>query len=401
MLSPAVDLEARRGAHPPLHSIPLGQCWGWIYADAGHVNLALWQETFGGRLKDFAYYRLLDQTLATDFAFRYLVLGLPNENPFALQPLILLDQDLSIGFDPRLRAKIRLIRRYLPRFLRARMMLAGCLTGEGHLGVTSKVNRRKAAAILAQALIRYADAENISLITLKDFPAAERSELQPLLNAGFTRLDGYASLKLKLDFASFEEYLRERLSRTTRKNLGRKFRRASTKAPFLTFEVRDDCRAIIDEIYPLYLAVAQRSAVQFEVFTREYFIEASLTMSGRCRFFVWRNRGRAVAFSYCTVWGDTIYDHDLGLDYFFAHELSLYYVSFRDIIVWALQNGYCTYRSAPFGYDPKLHLRLALEPVDLFVRHRPLLNLLLRYFAPRFSPSSCDPLLRRHCSAAS
>jgi len=83
-----------------------------------------------------------------------------------------------------------------------------------------------------------------------------------------------------------------------------------------------------------------------------------------------------------------------------ARELNLYYFSFHDIIEWALQHRYRTYRSAPFNYDPKMHLRLELEPVDLFVRHGlPLCNFLLRHFAPRFSPVQSNLVLRRNFSA--
>jgi hypothetical protein len=112
-----------------------------------------------------------------------------------------------------------------------------------------------------------------------------------------------------------------------------------------------------------------------------------------------------IAFSYCTVWNETIFDHDIGLDYAVAHELNLYYLSFRNIVEWALQHGYRCYRTAPFNYGPKMHLRLELEPVDLFVRHRSLvLNFLIRHFrhfAPRFSPARSDSALRRQFPATS
>ena len=97
-----------------------------------------------------------------------------------------------------------------------------------------------------------------------------------------------------------------------------------------------------------------------------------------------------------TVAGDPVYDHDLGLAYSVAHDLHLYYVTFRDILQWALRHGYRRYRTSPFNYEPKMHLRLQLEPVDLFVRHRsPWLNFLLRDFAPRFAPARSEAVLRR------
>ncbi len=122
-------------------------------------------------------------------------------------------------------------------------------------------------------------------------------------------------------------------------------------------------------------------------------------MPERCRFFIWRQAGKAVAFSYCTVSGDTIFDHDLGLDYAVAHDLHLYYVTFRDILQWALRHGYRCYRTSPFNYETKMHLRLLLEPVDLFVRHRlRLVNFLLHHFAAHFAPGRSERVLREFYS---
>lgn len=373
-----------------------------IYARAAEIDLRLWLEAFGDQAKDVAYYQLLERTMSRGFLYRYLVLSLPNEKPFALQPLILVDQDLSLSLGPAAVRALAFGRRFFPRLLRARMLLAGCLVGNGHLGVIPGFSRTNAVAFLADALEKCAEIERVQFVTIKDFPAETRAEMAPLADAGYTRLDGFPPLKLALDFDSFEDYLNARLSRTTRKGLRRKFRAVTQAEPPITLEVRNDCRAVIDEIYPLYLAVAQRSEIQFEVFTREYFLETSLTMPDRNRFFIWRQNGKAIAFSYCAVWGDTIFDHDLGLDYAVAHDLHLYYLSFRDILEWALRHGYRTYRTSPFNYDPKMRLRLELEPVDLFVRHRvALLNFLLRRYAPRFSPVQSDPVLRRHFSTLS
>ena len=143
--------------------------------------------------------------------------------------------------------------------------------------------------------------------------------------------------------------------------------------------------------------MAQQSEVRFEIFTREYFIQAPRLAPGRFRYFIWRQNGRAVAFSFCTIWNGTIYDNDIGLDYTVAHELNLYYVTFRDLLSWALSHGLRRYASAPFNYDPKLHLRLELQPVDIYVKHTSrILNPLVKTFAPAFEPARSDPTLRRH-----
>jgi predicted N-acyltransferase len=118
-------------------------------------------------------------------------------------------------------------------------------------------------------------------------------------------------------------------------------------------------------------------------------------MPDRVRFFVWRQNGRAVAFSICLVAADTIYDEYIGLDYSIAFELHLYHLSYRDILAWAMKNGYKRYVSMGVSYRPKLHLGHRLEPLDLYVRHSsPLINAVF-LFLPLVGPVSRDKTLAR------
>src|SRR5262249_5555426 len=368
-----------------------------IYHRAEDVDPAIWGAAFGDSHKDFEYYRLIEETMTADFAYRYLVLFDREGNPVALQPLILVEQDLAASARAAIARIIAFIRSWQPRFLRGLMLMAGCLVGDTALGLIAPADAQDVVTLLAAALLMYARSQKISLVTVKDTPAISRDELSPLLRTGYTRLPGFPPLTLDLNFASFEEYMATRLSKVTRKGLRRKLRKSGRAMPPLTLEVSEDCTKIIDEIYPLYLNVAHRSPVSFEVFTRDYFLEAGCRMPGRFRYFTWRQDGKAVAFSFCTIWKDTIYDNDIGLDYDVAYTLNLYYVSFRDVINWALRHGLKYYCSAPFNYDPKLHLRLQPLSVDLYVRHRSsIINALIRRIAPLFAPAKSDPALRKY-----
>jgi multidrug transporter EmrE-like cation transporter len=380
--------------HESLDSFPLRRGRAVVYARAIEVDPGIWRAAFAESRKDFDYYRLIEETMTSGFIYRYMVLFDREENAIALQPLILVDQDLAATTTPTITRMVQFIRRVWPRLLRNRMLLAGCLVGEDEPGVIPPADLRQVSALLAEALVVFARRQKISLISAKDFPGTRRDELSPLLAADYTRLRGFPPLMLDLSFASFDEYL-ERLSRVTRKGLRRKLRKTETSSPPITLEVLTDCRDVIDEIYPLYLQVAARAPVEFEIFSRDYFIEAGKRMPDRHRYFVWRRGGKAIAFSFCTIWKDSLYDNDIGLDYSVAHELNLYYVTFHDLIVWALQHGLKEYHCAPFNYDPKLHLRLKPIDVDLYVRHRStIINALVKWFAPWFAPAKSDPALR-------
>jgi hypothetical protein len=366
-----------------------------VYRHASDIEPELWATAFADTPKDLRYYELLEQTMRRQFDYRYLLVFDETDRPRALQPLILATQDLAASAGEKFARLVAKLRLRFARFFQSRIVLAGCLVGDGKTGLLG--SDETVLPMVADALEQFARSEKIGLFGFKDFPVATRAGLSFLNAAGYGRLAGFPSLALNLDFISFEEYMKMRLSRVTRKSLRRKFRVADSASPPLTLQVLLNAEKVIDEIYPLYLAVAKRSDVHFEIFTREYFLEAGRIASGKFRYFVWRQGGRAVAFSFCTIWNGTIYDNDIGLDYSVANELNLYYVTFRDLLSWALKSGLRRYASAPFNYDPKLHLRQELQPVDLYVKHTsPVLNSLIRTLAPVFEPARSDLTLRRH-----
>lgn len=376
-------------------TLTLSRGYAVIFQHARDVPMEFWERGFSETWKDFHYYQLIEQTMKCGFEYRYLLVFDENDRPLALQPLLLANQDLAISADARVAGLVAKLRSYWPRFFKSRVALAGCLVGEGKMGMLEA--DEMVALFVADALEKYADSIGVRLVGFKDFPTRKRSVFSCFANAGYVRITGFPPLLLDLNFASFEEYATKRLSRATRKNLRRKFRAADGASPPITFEVWTDAEQIIDEIYPLYLAVAKTSAIQFEIFTLEYFLEAGRCAPGKFRYFVWRQGSRAVAFSFCTIWNGTLYDNDIGLDYSVAYELNLYYVTFRDLLNWALANGLHCYASAPFSYDPKLRLRLQPQAVDVYVKHTsPWLNSLIKLFARVFEPVRTDPVLRRH-----
>jgi hypothetical protein len=365
-----------------------------VFERARDVPMEFWARGFSDTAKDFQYYELIEQTMGLAFQYRYLAVFDRTNRPVALQPLILTTQDLAVSASEAIVRFVAKLRTLWPRLWRIRMALAGCLVGEGETGAIESVE--VAIPLVAESLEKYARGQGISLVAFKDFPTKMRRAFSCLNRWGYARVAGFPPVTLDLNFASFDEYMAMQLSRATRKNLRRKFRAADDASPPLALEVWTDAEQIIDEIYPLYLAVAQTSAIRFEVFTREYFLQAGRCAPGKFRYFIWRQGCRAVAFSFCTIWNGTLYDNDIGLDYTVAYELNLYYVTFRDLLSWALANGLRRYASAPFSYDPKLRLRLQLQPVDVYVKHiSPWLNPLIKILALLFQPARTDPVLRR------
>ena len=362
---------------------------------------AAWREAFRHLAKDARYYDIVGATLG--FSCHGLRLEDCAGEPGGVQPFFFVDQDLAATAPAWVRAPLRAVRRLFPRCLRLKMLMVGCAAGEGQLGGAGPAERR-GLAVLRQAMVQVARAHGAALVVWKDFPAHYRAPLAPLHTPPaegvcYVRIPSMPATRLELDYASFDDYMARKLSHAMRKNLRRKFK-ALTKAAPLEMEVTHDLGAHLDEAHALYLQTFARSPLQFEKLTKEFLLRLGAEMPERVRFFLWRQNGRLVAFSLCLVHDGAIYDEYLGLDYTVALALHLYFVTFRDILTWALAQGLKTYHSTPLNYDPKLHLGFALAPLDLYVAHpSPVLHALLRRILPLIQPTRAEPALQHFANA--
>jgi predicted N-acyltransferase len=350
--------------------------------------------TLVSQRKDYRYYELLEGTVHREFEYRYFAIEDRSGDVKAIQPFFVLDQDLLAGMASRKGRLIGAIRRAWPRFLRMRTLMVGCVAGEGHLD-GDELSHSTNARLLASEIVAHARDLHVSLIVLKEFPARYRETLKCFVERGFRRIPSFPMTRLNIDYPNFDEYMRRALNSATRTKLRRKFR-ASAQATPIELSVINDASPIVDEIYPLYLQVYQRSKFRFEQLSKDYFCNIGRIMPETVRFFVWRQGGRPVAFTLCMVHGDTIYTEYIGLDYSVALDLHLYHYAVRDMISWAISKGYKCLRSSGLNYDPKLHLRHQLDPVDLYVRHAsPIANAILRQALVLMEPTRYDKTLRK------
>jgi predicted N-acyltransferase len=185
------------------------------------------------------------------------------------------------------------------------------------------------------------------------------------------------------------------LNGATRRKLRKKFA-AAAAAPPIEMSIRSDIAPLIDEISPLYLQVYNRSKLHFEKLTKPFLSRVGRLMPDKVRFFLWHQEGRLVAFTLCMIEGDAIYAEYIGLDYSVALDLHLYHYAVRDMVSWAIVQGYKWLRSSGLNYDPKLHLRHVLDPTDLYVRHTsPIINAILTRILPWLEPTRYDPVLKK------
>jgi hypothetical protein len=366
-----------------------------VYTRLELMQCPHWTHAFATERKDRRYYELVEDTIHKDFDYRYFAIKDDTGTVRAVQPFFILDLDLLVGVSTKFGTLIDGIRRLFPRFMRMRTLMVGCVAGEGHLDGARTISCDAPAQALASTVVEHARYLRAPLIVLKEFPAKYRPALGCFLQQGFTRVPSLPMTRLNIDYASFDEYMRRALNSPTRTKLRRKFR-AATRGPSIEMTVVEDITTVVDDIYPLYLNVYNRSKLHFEKLTKEYFCGLGRLMPDKVRFFVWRQNATIVAFAACMLQGEALYAEYLGLDYTVALDLHLYHYAYRDIISWAIANGYKEFRSSGLNYDPKLHLRHQLGPIDLYVRHTSWFpNIILRFVLPWIEPTRHDKTLQK------
>ena len=81
-------------------------------------NLDAWSRAFQDKCKDHRYYALIEQTLANDFEYRYVVLEDASGKVRGIQPILFVRQNLIEGMRGPFRAIVDLVRRL--QLIRAR-----------------------------------------------------------------------------------------------------------------------------------------------------------------------------------------------------------------------------------------------------------------------------------------
>jgi Acetyltransferase (GNAT) domain len=368
----------------------------FVAASARDIDPEIWANAWTQHAKGNRFNEVVEQGLSDQFEQRYFVLVNSQGDQISIQTFFVIKQDLTAGLPESVRNTVNRLRRRWRSLFFMRMLMVGSPAEE------SLLDREEPWAVeaLRMALERYAREARIGLVLLKDFPVEYRELLKVFTNQNYQRIPGLPGVKLELDFSCFEEFMTKKLSKVYRKNLRRKFR-ALESLPPVTFEVHNGCTPKqVDEIFPLYWEVYQRAKLSFEVLNREYLIRLGQSMPDKIRLFLWRQEGRLVAFNMGVVQDRVIDDLYVGFDYEAASKLNLYFLTWRDVIEWSVQNGIKTYRSGPHNYDPKLHLKLSLVPRDLYARHlSPILNRPLLLAMKWLGPTRYEPILKKFPNA--
>jgi predicted N-acyltransferase len=355
------------------------------------INRNDWDSVFPSIPESYNFFKTIDETMLHQFKPYYISI-FKEERIIAVAPCFIMDYPLETTVEGRLKRVLARIRNIAPKLLQWRVLICGCTAAEGRIGIKDIIDQR-IPQILIKKMYSIARKEKARLIAFKDFSQEYSEFFAPLIKSGFHKMQSYPSVELNIRFRSFEDYLAS-LSRITRKGLYRKFREVEEQVK-IEMEVRPDLAEFLDKAYELYLNTLNKSKVQFERLSKEFFRRISINMPEEVKYFLWRINGELVAFDLCLVKGDVLVDEYIGLDYAVAYKYHLYYVTFRDILIWCIDHGIRRYESGALNYDPKKRLDFKFLPQYIYVKHKSFfMNLLIGLLCLIIKPENFDPVLK-------
>lgn len=348
---------------------------------AAKYEEAIWDRLLPDDAESYRYHLAFDLSKVAGFRTGYAAVR-RGGIVVCLAPYFITDYRLDSTVQGALKRFTNKLHGIAPGLLTLRLLCVGSpVTDSCKLGTTRDYPfDTDMIAALHEELEQIAAHEGASVIAFKDILETDAKRLaQPLQQAGFSQVENMPVATNSIGFASLDQYL-ETLSYAMRKNLRRK-RKA---LQHVQIEEYDGMPPDLDAIYQLYLNCYERSELQFEKLTPQFFESIAALMPHNCRFVLYRAEGRLIGFNLLLHRDGVLLDKYIGLDYELSHKYQLYFLSWLHNIEMAIRDGFHTFQSGQAAYETKIRLGSELQQTHVFFRHRnPLFNPLLR-LASRF-----------------
>ncbi len=354
------------------------------------IHKSDWDQIFSE--KNYNFFKTIEETLSEQFTPYYIILY-EKGNIVCLAPCFTIDYSLDTTVEGILKKFTEWLKKRKPGLFIIKTLVCGFPISEGKIGL-KVLNRPEIIQKLVNTLFALSREKKAHIVAFKDFSQESLIPLKLLSKNGFHRIESYPTTELEINFDSFDQYLTT-LSKATRKSIRRKFKEIEKLSSIAMDVVNVLDETLLDEVYQLYLNTLNKSEIQFEKLTKEFFHKISQNTPDETKFFLWRIDKKLVAFDLCFVSNGVLSDEYIGLDYTLAYKYHLYHVTFRDIFNWCLQHNIRIFQGGTLNYDPKKHLDFKFIPSYILVKHRnPLINVIFGIVCTFLKPENFDPTLK-------
>ena len=343
-----------------------------------------WYQIFPNVLEGYHFFKSLEESNFEQFSFYYILIY-NQETLIGATSCFSMNYPLDTTVQGPLKQITTAVKKTFPNLLNLKALICGLPMGQGRIGMREEYAQQTIGSIV-ECIEQIAKEEKVSVIAFKDFGLTYTNAMDQLLKQGFHKIESLPSTDMEIKFDDFNQYLKT-LSRVSRDGLKRKFKKIDGRIK-IDLEISNALTdTVLDEAYALYLQTVSRSEVQFETVPKEFFVRVAKNMPNQTKYFLWRIENKLVAFAFCLFSEDLFIDYYLGFDYSVAYDLHLYFVRFRDLMNWCIENKIKKYEMGNTSYEPKRRLGFNFIPLYIYAKHRnrwfnPLFKLLCTFLKP-------------------
>ena len=355
-----------------------------IITDITQISSKEWSRVYPQVSESYHFFKTLQESSLEQFEWHY-ILVYDGGELVGIAPCFLMHYPLDTTIQGPIKSVFLKIKENFPHFMELKALVCGLPMGQGRIGAFKDPGAVVRA--IGEAMESLAVSRKISVLGFKDFGVQECEWLDALQAEGYYKFESLPSTEMAVPFRSFDEYVKT-LTRVSRDGLKRKLKKIDRSAP-LPMEVRDRLSEDeLDQIHALYTqTLLKHGEMSFEVMTKDFFRLLSDNMPAEARYFLWRLDGRIVAFALCLVSAERMIDYYLGFDYALAHDLHLYFIRFRDLMKWCIENKVPVYEMGNTGYEAKRRLGFGFVRLFAYAKHRnkfinPFFHLMCRCLRP-------------------
>ena len=351
-----------------------------------------WDHVFPNVLEGYNFFKSLDESKFEQFSFYYIMVY-DGDVAVGAAPCFSLKYSLDTSMSGALRRVFNFIKKSFPDFLSVKALACGVPMGQGCIGMAG--NGKDIIGAILKKMEEIARHEKAQLIAFKDFPYSYSNAFSILDDNGFFKVDSLPYAEMNITFKDFDGYL-NMLSGASRYDLRRKFKKVDSSVK-IKMEIADKLdEDILVEMYELYVQIISKHEMTFEIVPMAFFRNMARNMPGETKFFLWRIEGKLAAFLFALRSGDIFIDYYLGLDYALAHKYHLFFIKFRDVMKWCIENKIKKYEIGVSGYEPKRRLGFDFVPLYIYAKHRSrLMNPIFKILAHFLKFENFDPDLKK------
>lgn len=278
------------------------------------------------------------------------------------------------------------IRKILPRWLIFRIVMTGALetTGRHWWYNTDRLTWDEYTKMLIEQICKYF--YNSHVIIFRDFftdciPLPNEISF-PLKRKGFREVANFPLAIIRLTHSTEENYLKS-LKERDRATIRKTWR--IIKNHGLLIEYVNDFGVLVDEMYPLYLAVNKNAKeMKTPPLPKEFFKILNEELPDISNVITIRDKNNSMIGFILSLDNPEIANpFFIGMDYKVARQFYLFYISIWLVICRAIKRKQSIIDLGVTNYFIKQGLGALLQPIKMFVRFRnPILNKLLKPLIP-------------------